>query len=100
MKQGFMLANAGMLYMKRTLECPVRKSGSSSQRCAGESTSRVAPWLNCGTEAERAELLRRCAVDGIVSNAVKVVYPEAATYLNADLVFGDEELEELFQRIP
>ena len=66
-------------------------------RCADESTSRVAPWLNCGTDAERAELLRRCAVDGIVSNAVKDVYPEAATYLNADLVFGDEALEEYFR---
>lgn len=66
-------------------------------RCACESTSRVAPWLNCGTDAERAELLRRCVVDGIVSNAVKVVYPEAATYLNADLVFGDEALEEYFR---
>ena len=66
-------------------------------RCAGESTSRVAPWLNCGTDAERAELLRRCAVDGIVSNVVKEVYPEAATYLNADLVFGDVALEEYFR---
>lgn len=66
-------------------------------RCADESTSRVAPWLNCGTDAEQAELLRRCVVDGIVSNAVKVVYPEAATYLNADLFFGDEALEEYFR---
>ncbi|MDR3569761.1 MAG: BREX-4 system phosphatase PglZ [Syntrophobacteraceae bacterium] len=65
-------------------------------RCAGESTSRVAPWLNCGTGAERAELLRRCVGDGIVSNAVKVVYPEAATYLNADLFFDDKALEEYF----
>lgn len=67
-------------------------------RCAGESTSRVAPWLNCGTDAERAELLRRCAVDGLVSNAVKEVYPEAATYLNSDLVvFGDVALEDYFR---
>lgn len=66
-------------------------------RCAGESTSRVAPWLNCGTGAERAELLRRCVLDGIVSNAVKDVYPETATYLNADLVFGDATLEEYFR---
>lgn len=65
-------------------------------RCAGESTSRVAPWLNCGTDAERAELLRRCLVDGIVSNATKLVFPEAAAYLNSDLVFGDETLEEYF----
>lgn len=66
-------------------------------RCVGEPTSRVAPWLNCGTGAERAELLRRCVLDGIVSNAVKTVYPEAAKYLNAALVFGDEELEEYFR---
>lgn len=65
-------------------------------RCAGESTSRVAPWLNCRTDAERAEFLRRCSVDNIVSNVIKEVYPEAATYLNADLVFGDVALEEYF----
>lgn len=66
-------------------------------RCADESTSRAAPWLNCGTGAERAELLRRCVLNGIVSNAVKDVYPETATYLNADLVFGDATLEEYFR---
>ena len=81
-------------------EADVRMSGAEIRqfikRCSGESTSRVAPWLNCGTEAERAELLRRCAVDGIVSNVVKEVYPEAAVYLNADPVFGDVTLEEYF----
>jgi len=66
-------------------------------RCAGESTSRVAPWLNCGTDAERAELLRRCAVDGLVSNAVKDVYPEAGAYLNAEPVFGEVALESYFR---
>ncbi|WP_136523553.1 BREX-4 system phosphatase PglZ [Geomonas ferrireducens] len=65
-------------------------------RCTSESTSRVAAWLNCGTDAERADLLRRCAVDGLVSNAVKAVYPEAAMYMNSDLVFGDLTLEEYF----
>jgi hypothetical protein len=65
--------------------------------CAGESTSRVAPWLNCGTDPERTELLRRCAVDGLVSNAVKDVYPEAVSYMNVDHVFGDETLEEYFK---
>ncbi len=83
-------------------EADVRTSDAAIRqfiaRCAGESTSRVAPWLNCGTDAERAELLQRCVVDGIVSNAVKVVYPEAATYLSADLVFGDEALEEYFRK--
>jgi hypothetical protein len=66
-------------------------------RCTDKTTSRVAPWLNCGTDAERAELLRRCVVDGVVSNAVKDVYPEAAAYLNADLVFGDITLDEYFR---
>lgn len=66
-------------------------------RCTGESTSCVAPWLNCGTDAEKAELLRRCAVDGIVSNAVKDVYPETAAYLHSDLVFGDITLEDYFR---
>jgi hypothetical protein len=66
-------------------------------RCAGASTSRVAPWLNCGTDAERAEHLRRCSEDGVVSNAVNDEYPEAAAYLNADLVFDDVALEEYFK---
>lgn len=83
-------------------EADVRMSGADIRqfiaRCAGESTSRVAPWLNCGTDAERAELLRRCAVDGIVSNAVKDVYSEAAMYLNADFVFGDVDLEGYFRK--
>ena len=82
-------------------EADVRMSGADIRqfivRCAGESTSRVAPWLSCGTDAERAELLRRCAVDGIVSNVVKEVYPEAAMYLNADFVFGDVALEDYFR---
>ncbi len=67
------------------------------ERCAAESTSRVAPWLNCKTDAERAELLRRCAVDGVVSNSVKDVYHETAAYLNADPVFSDEALEGYFK---
>ncbi|WP_200809350.1 BREX-4 system phosphatase PglZ [Desulfococcus multivorans] len=66
-------------------------------RCEGESTSRVAPWLNCGTDTERAELLRRCAVDGLVSNSVKDVYPEAAAYLNSDPVFDNLALEDYFR---
>lgn len=67
------------------------------ERCVGESTSRVAPWLNCGTGAERVELLRRCALDGLVSSAIKGVYPEVEAYLNADLVFGDEALDNYFR---
>ena len=65
--------------------------------CKGESTARVAPWLNCGTDAERAELLRRCAVDGYVAKVLKDVYPEVAMYLNADLVFGNAPLEDYFK---
>ncbi len=64
---------------------------------ANESTSRVAPWLNCGTDAERAELLRRCAVDGFVSVAVKDVYPEAAAYLYEEPVFDEVALEGYFR---
>jgi hypothetical protein len=83
-------------------EADIKMSGADIlqfiARCAGESTSRVASWLNCGTDAERAELLRRCAVDGLVSKAVKDVYPEAAAYLNADHVFGDKKLEEYFRK--
>lgn len=82
-------------------EADVRMSSADIRqfiaRCAGGSTSQVATWLNCGTDVERAELLRRCAVDGVVSSVVKVVYPEAATYLNADLVFGDGALEDYFR---
>ncbi len=66
-------------------------------RCEGESTSRVAPWLICGTDTEHAELLRRCVADGYVSNIVKNVYPEVATYLNTDLDFGNVTLEKYFK---
>lgn len=66
-------------------------------RCMGESTLRIAPWLNCGTDPERAELLRRCAVDGLVSHAVRDVYPEAAAYLHADFVFEDLALDKYFR---
>lgn len=66
-------------------------------RCADESTSRVAGWLNCETEAERAELLRRCGADGVVSNNVKEVYPEAAAYLDTANVFDNAELDEYFR---
>jgi len=82
-------------------EADVKMFGADTRqfiaRCASESTSRVAPWLNCGTDAERTELLRRCAVDGLVSHAVKDVYPEAAAYLNENFVFGDGTLEEYFR---
>lgn len=44
-------------------------------------TTLLAPWLNCGTKAERAELLRRCAADGVVSKAVRSVYSDVAAYL-------------------
>lgn len=66
-------------------------------RCKDESTSRVAPWLNCGTNMEQAEILRRCTVDRRVSDAAKEMYPELAMYLNADSVFGDVVLEEYFK---
>lgn len=82
-------------------EANIRMSDADIRRfieqCLDESTSRVAPWLNCGTYAERAELLRRCAVDGLVSYAVRDVYPEAGAYLNAQPVFGEATLERYFE---
>lgn len=82
-------------------EADVRMSDAAIRqfivRCKEKSTSQVAPWLNCGTDAERAELLRRCVVDGFVSNVVKSMYPEAAAYLNVELAFDDETLEEYFR---
>ncbi len=79
----------------------VRRSSADIRQfiahCADESTSRVAPWLNCGTDAELAELLRRCGMDGIVSNAVKDVYPEVAAYMNADIAYEDETVEAYFK---
>jgi len=65
--------------------------------CTRESTSRIVPWLNCGTDIEHAELLRRCAADGLVSNAVKDVYPEVRAYLNTEPVFCEEDLESYFR---
>ncbi len=83
------------------MEAKVRISDADIRQfiacCAGESSSQVAPWLNCRTEAERAELLRRCSVDGIASNAVKNVYPEVAAYLYTDIDFGDVTLENYFR---
>lgn len=57
-------------------------------RCTGESTACVAPWLNCGTDAERGELLV-AARWTVLLTTVKDVYPETAAYLHTDLVFGD-----------
>lgn len=65
--------------------------------CAGESTTRVAPWLQCGTDSEKVELLRRCAVDGIISNAVKAVYPEVAFYTSDIFHFGRTVLDDYFR---
>lgn len=65
-------------------------------RCKNDSTSLVAPWMNCGTAIEQAELLRRCKEDRIVSNAVKAVYPEAAAYMNREAFFDDVTLQDYF----
>lgn len=62
-----------------------------------EATSRVAPWLNCGTKEERVEMLRRCSVDGVVLKAVKDVYPEVAAYLSAEKVYSDAKQEIYFK---
>ena len=60
--------------------------------CKDESVSHVAPWLNCGTEAERVELLRRCALVGYVSKEVLAVYPELAAYLDPEFDYGEPSL--------
>ena len=65
-------------------------------------TTLLAPWLNCGTKAERAELLRRCAADGIVSNAVRGVYSDVAAYLGDkadDSYFGKYRELKLTNRV-
>lgn len=67
------------------------------KRCRGESTARVAPWLNCGTGEEKAELLRRCADDGFISKAIKDAYPEVAAYLDEEMVFANEVVAEYFR---
>lgn len=83
------------------LEADVRISDAEIRqfiaRCVNYSTTQVAPWLNCCTEAERAELLRRCATDGLVSNSVKDVYPETLAYLYSEPVFSDLNLEAYFR---
>ncbi len=83
------------------LEANVKMSGATIGQfikcCVDESTSRIAPWLNCETGAERTELLRRCTVDGIVTTCVKDVYPAAAAYLYADRIFEDETLATYFK---
>jgi hypothetical protein len=66
--------------------------------CKDEQTAWVAPWLNCDTAIEQAELLRRCAHDGIVPNAVKSVYPEVEAYLNDDQVFDNQDVSSYFSQ--
>jgi len=66
-------------------------------QCISESTSRVAPWLNCGSDVERAELLRRCSIDCIVSSIINDVYPEVRAYMNSARFFDDENIEEYFR---
>ena len=67
------------------------------QRCKNTSTSLVAPWMNCGSAIERAELLRRCAGKEVVPNSIKGAYPEAAAYLSSAAVFDSVALEEYFR---
>ncbi len=67
-------------------------------KCVDESTNRVSPFLNCGTDIERAELLRRCKIDGIVSRVITEVYPATAMYLKPDSVSRDEIIKEYFKQ--
>lgn len=118
-REGVTVGNFRSTYVTGAAECLERAAVYSSERkiaieeadakksevsirqfiehCKCESTSRVAPWLNCGTDAEGAELLCRCTMDGIVSNDVKSVYPEAAAYLSMETVFGEADLEDYFR---
>ncbi|MDE5832346.1 MAG: BREX-4 system phosphatase PglZ [Desulfovibrio sp.] len=52
-------------------------------RSKNEPSGKIAPWLNCGTLPEKAELLRRCRCDG-ATRAILDVYPELAAYLAAE----------------
>jgi hypothetical protein len=83
------------------LNADVRLSGADIgifiEQCLGESISRVAPWLNCKTDIERAELLRRCADDGVVFMAINDVYPEVKAYLSSEFVFDDQFIEDYFR---
>lgn len=62
-------------------------------------TAKMAPWLCCGSLAEKAELLLRCEKDGYVSHVVKKVYPELDAYLKPfpDDILTDE-LVKYFQQ--
>jgi hypothetical protein len=66
------------------------------RHCRNQPTPRVAPWLNCGTDAEKTELLRRCASDRRVAREVMEVYPEVAAYLSADCAYGEPSLDAYF----
>ena len=83
------------------LEADVKMSGAAIGQfitlCVDESTSRIVPWLNCGTKTERTELIRRCIVDGIVATCVKDAYPAAAAYLNSDHIYENETIATYFK---
>lgn len=57
----------------------------------------VAPWMTCGTDIERSELLRRCAKECSVAQVIKDVYPELGSYLSDESIYGDETLENYFK---
>lgn len=68
------------------------------KRARPEPAEKIAPWLNCGSLAERAELLRRCAERGEIIPSVLRNYSELRHYLApgpADL-WPSARMEEYF----
>ncbi|MBR4835362.1 MAG: BREX-4 system phosphatase PglZ [Thermoguttaceae bacterium] len=60
----------------------------------------ILPWLNCGTEAERQELIRRAGVCGWADAAPPILatlFPTLADYLSNDFDFGDDALNLYFK---
>jgi len=60
---------------------------------------KIALWLNCGTQEEHAELVRRCKTDSIydsISQQVFSVYPTLEKYL-IDYDYGDTQLNDYFK---
>lgn len=60
----------------------------------------VAPWLNCGTQAERIEIVRRVAKSDLTIGLSKIwrnLYPALADYLSDEFDYGAPMLTEYFR---
>lgn len=62
-----------------------------------EPDEKVMPWLNCGTLAERAELVRRYRINGY-SDALAKAYPPLAAYLKSDITCYSENAGTYFAK--